>query len=152
MADEYLRLAYNGLRAKDNSFNAIMETHFDSSIGKINIVGQDIGRVLLNLFNNAFYSVNEKKKQSAENYEPTVAVSTRKIITLSGDSGIEIIVKDNGTGIPENVQEKIYQPFFTTKPTGEGTGLGLSLSYDIVTKGHGGKFYHSSKNGNGSIL
>ena len=139
LVDEFLRLSYHGLRAKDKSFNAILETHFDPSVGKVPINGQDIGRVLINLFSNAFYSVHEKKKQSAEDYQPTVAVSTRKTKTHSGNSGIEIIVKDNGTGIPEKVLEKIYQPFFTTKPAGEGTGLGLSLSYDIITKGHGGE-------------
>jgi signal transduction histidine kinase len=156
LADEYLRLSYHGLRAKDpqdavhNSFNAIMETHFDSSIGKINMVGQDIGRVLLNLFNNAFYSVNEKKKRPPDprwgDYEPTVYVSTEK----QGDH-ILIKVKDNGIGIPEEVVQKIYQPFFTTKPTGEGTGLGLSLSYDIV-KAHGGEMKVETKEGEGATF
>jgi two-component system, NtrC family, sensor kinase len=133
LADEYLRLAYHGLRAKDKSFNATMKTDFDESIGHINIIPQDIGRVILNLITNAFYAVTEKKKQQGENYEPTVSVSTKKI-----NDKIEIRVADNGNGIPQKVVDKIFQPFFTTKPTGQGTGLGLSLSYDIV-KAHGGE-------------
>ncbi|MCY7360792.1 MAG: nuclear transport factor 2 family protein, partial [Ignavibacteria bacterium] len=132
LADEYLRLAYHGLRAKDKSFNATMKTNFDESIGNVEVVPQDIGRVILNLITNAFYAVTEKKKAStgsADNnlYEPTVSVSTKK----KGDI-VEISVKDNGNGIPQKVLNKIFQPFFTTKPTGQGTGLGLSLSYDIV--------------------
>jgi signal transduction histidine kinase/ketosteroid isomerase-like protein len=145
LVDEYLRLSYHGLRAKDKSFNAIMETHFDPAAGKINVAGQDIGRVLLNLFNNAFYAVNEKKKTADDSYQPTVQVTTTR-----SESGIEIKIKDNGTGIPEKALEKIYQPFFTTKPTGEGTGLGLSLSYDIITKGHGGEMKVETKEGEGS--
>ena len=141
MADEYLRLAYHGLRAKDKSFNATMKTDFDESIGNINIIPQDIGRVLLNLYNNAFYAVTEKKKQVDGNYEPTVSVSTKKI-----NDKIEIKVKDNGNGIPQKVLDKIFQPFFTTKPTGQGTGLGLSLSYDIV-KAHGGELKVETKEG-----
>jgi len=133
LADEYLRLAYHGLRAKDKSFNAITETHFDKSIGAINISPPDIGRVILNLLNNAFYAVNEKKKLHPEGYEPTVTISTRK----SSDQ-ISISVRDNGNGIPQKILDKIYQPFFTTKPTGQGTGLGLSMSYDII-KAHGGE-------------
>ncbi len=147
LADEYLRLSYHGLRAKDKSFNAIMETHFDPSVGRMNVAGADIGRVLLNLFNNAFYAVSEKKKMAYEDYEPTVQVTTTKSI-----NGVEIKVKDNGTGIPEKALEKIYQPFFTTKPTGEGTGLGLSLSYDIITKGHGGELKVETKEGEGSTF
>lgn len=142
LADEYLRLSYHGLRAKDKSFNAEMKTNFDESIEKINVIAQDVGRVLLNLFNNAFYSVNEKKKQRGEDYHPTVSVSTRKV-----NNKIEITVEDNGSGIPQKVLDKIYQPFFTTKPTGEGTGLGLSLSYDIITKVHGGKINAETKEG-----
>jgi signal transduction histidine kinase len=142
LADECLRLAYHGLRAKDKSFNAKMETDLDQSIGKINIVPQDIGRVLLNLFTNAFYSVTEKDKRHPENYEPTVSVSTKKL-----KDKVEIKVKDNGLGIPRKVLDKIFQPFFTTKPTGQGTGLGLSLSYDIVTKGHGGQLKLDTKEG-----
>jgi two-component system NtrC family sensor kinase len=133
LADEYLRLSYHGLRAKDKEFNAIMKTDFDNSIGNIKIIPQDIGRVLLNLYNNAFYAVTDKKKQHPENYEPNVSVATKK-----KDHTIELTVKDNGSGIPQKVIDKIFQPFFTTKPTGEGTGLGLSLSYDIV-KAHGGE-------------
>jgi len=139
LADEYLRLSYHGLRAKDKSFNATMNTDFDESISKINVIPQDIGRVLLNLFNNAFYAVAEKKKQHPENYEPIVSVSTKKL-----DNKVEISVKDNGNGIPQNLIDKIFQPFFTTKPTGEGTGLGLSLSYDII-KAHGGELKVESK-------
>lgn len=134
LADEYLRLAYHGLRAKDKTFNAAMETGYDDNIGLINIIPQDIGRVILNLITNAFYAVSEKKRQQAEGYEPIVSVSTKKV-----NGKIEIKVSDNGNGIPEKILDKIFQPFFTTKPTGQGTGLGLSLSYDIVTKGHGGE-------------
>ena len=137
LADEYLRLAYHGLRAKDKSFNATMKTDFDETIGNINIIPQDIGRVILNLITNAFYVVNEKALSAvatptAAKYEPTVSVSTRKI-----NDKVEIKVTDNGNGIPQKILDKIFQPFFTTKPTGQGTGLGLSLSYDIV-KAHGG--------------
>ncbi len=144
LADEYLRLAYHGLRAKDKSFNATMKTDFDESIGNINIIPQDIGRVILNLITNAFYVVHEKKKQQGEGYEPTVSISTEK----AGDK-ILISVKDNGNGIPQKVMDKIFQPFFTTKPTGQGTGLGLSLSYDIV-KAHGGELKVETKEGEGS--
>ncbi|SNR41993.1 His Kinase A (phospho-acceptor) domain-containing protein [Maribacter sedimenticola] len=133
LADEYLRLAYHGLRAKDKSFNAELITNFDESIGKVNIVPQDMGRVILNLITNAFYAVNEKKQRDVS-FKPIVTVSTKK-----SDEYITISVSDNGDGIPEKVKEKIFQPFFTTKPTGQGTGLGLSMSYDIVTKGHDGK-------------
>jgi signal transduction histidine kinase len=144
LADEYLRLAYHGLRAKDKSFNATMKTDYDESIGNINIIPQDIGRVVLNLITNAFYSVTEKKKQTAEIFEPVVYVSTKKV-----DGKVEISVKDNGNGIPQKVLDKIFQPFFTTKPTGQGTGLGLSLSYDIV-KVHGGELLVETKEGEGS--
>ena len=144
LADEYLRLAYHGLRAKDKSFNAMMTTDFDETIGNINIVPQDIGRVILNLINNAFYAVDEKKKQQPDGYEPTVSVSTKK----TGDK-VFISVTDNGNGIPQKVLDKIFQPFFTTKPTGQGTGLGLSLSYDIV-KAHGGELKVETKEGEGS--
>jgi two-component system, NtrC family, sensor kinase len=150
LADEYLRLAYHGLRAKDKAFNAAMQTDFDESIEKINIVPQDMGRVLLNLYNNAFYTVSEKKKgphplKGGEEYEPTVTVSTKKM----GDK-VAISVKDNGNGIPQKVVDKIFQPFFTTKPTGQGTGLGLSLAYDIVTKEHEGEIKVQSKEGEGT--
>jgi signal transduction histidine kinase len=133
LADEYLRLAYHGLRAKDKNFNAELETNFDPKLPPVNLVPQDIGRVLLNLFTNAFYATEQRKKIAAGNYSPVVKVSTAKI----GDN-LEIKVRDNGNGIPEDIRNKIMQPFFTTKPTGEGTGLGLSMSYDIVVKGHGG--------------
>ncbi len=133
LTDEYLRLAYHGLRAKDKSFNATLITDFDAAIGSINIIPQDIGRVILNLITNAFYAVSEKKKLSGPAYEPTVTVRTMKTINK-----VELLVTDNGNGIPQKIADKIFQPFFTTKPTGEGTGLGLSLSYDIV-KAHGGE-------------
>jgi len=149
LADEYLRLAYHGLRAKDNSFNAVTRTDFDEMVGNVNIIPQDIGRVILNLLTNAFYAVNEKKKTAGSGYEPTVLVSTKKINDKSASYRVEIRVKDNGNGIPQKVLDKIFQPFFTTKPTGQGTGLGLSLSYDIV-KAHGGKIKVESKEGEGS--
>jgi two-component system, NtrC family, sensor kinase len=149
LCDEYLRLAYHGLRAKDKSFNATMKTDFDESIGKINIVPQDIGRVILNLITNAFYVVAEKKTlrqaQGDSDYDPTVSVSTQRTLsTGEGRGEVLIKVKDNGNGIPEHIKEKIFQPFFTTKPTGQGTGLGLSLSYDIV-KAHGGELRMETK-------
>ena len=132
LADEYLRLSYHGLRAKDKNFNALLKTDYAKNIGKVNIVPQDIGRVVLNLMTNAFYAVTEKKKEISQGYEPTVLVSSVKF-----NDKIELKISDNGQGIPEKVLAKIFQPFFTTKPTGEGTGLGLSLSYDII-KAHGG--------------
>ena len=141
-----MRLAYHGLRAKDKSFNAAIKTDFDEGIGNISIVPQDIGRAILNLINNAFYVVDEKKKSGIEGYEPTVSVSTKKI-----NGKVEIKVADNGNGIPQKVLDKIFQPFFTTKPTGQGTGLGLSLSYDIV-KAHGGKLKVETKDGEGSAF
>src|SRR5436189_2403408 len=149
LCDEYLRLAYHGLKAKDNTFIATMKTDFDETIGNINIIPQDIGRVVLNLINNAFYVVDEKKKQQQTEYEPTVSVSTKKTNGKSDSYRIEISVKDNGNGIPQKVLDKIFQPFFTTKPTGQGTGLGLSLSYDIV-KAHGGELKVETKEGEGS--
>ncbi len=153
LCDEYLRLSYHGLRAKDKSFNATMKTDFDNSIGKVNIIPQDIGRVILNLLTNAFYVVDEKKKLNIPGYEPIVTVSTRLLNPLtSGGRGAEIRVTDNGNGIPQKVMDKIFQPFFTTKPTGQGTGLGLSLSYDIVTKGHGGELKVETKEGEGSVF
>ncbi|HEX5668862.1 MAG TPA: ATP-binding protein [Chitinophagaceae bacterium] len=155
LADEYLRLAYHGLKAKDNTFNATIKTDFDPSIGNINIIPQDIGRVLLNLINNAFYAVDEKKKQIGAGYEPEVTVSTRmnnasknQPISQLANSLI-ISVRDNGNGIPQKILDKIFQPFFTTKPTGQGTGLGLSLSYDIV-KAHGGELTVETKEGKSS--
>jgi two-component system, NtrC family, sensor kinase len=144
LCDEYLRLSYHGLRAKDKSFSVTTKTDFDASIGSINIIPQDIGRVVLNLINNAFYVVNEKAKQNSDGYEPTVEISTKK-----EGNNVSITVKDNGNGIPQKVLDKIFQPFFTTKPTGQGTGLGLSLSYDIV-KAHGGELKVETKEGEGS--
>jgi signal transduction histidine kinase len=144
LADEYLRLAYHGLRAKDKSFNADFKTEFDESLGEINIVPQDIGRALLNLFNNAFYAVNERRKMEGEGYKPTISVSIKRINDM-----VEISVKDNGNGIPQPLIEKIFQPFFTTKPSGQGTGLGLSLAYDII-KAHSGEIKVQTKEGQGS--
>ncbi|MGB5668518.1 MAG: HAMP domain-containing sensor histidine kinase, partial [Maribacter sp.] len=146
LADEYLRLAYHGLRAKDKSFNATMKTDFDKSIGTINIIPQDIGRVILNLITNAFYATNEKTKNNQTGYEPKVTVTTKK-----DKNQVFISVKDNGNGIPQKVLDKIFQPFFTTKPTGQGTGLGLSLSYDII-KAHGGELVVNTKEGEGSVF
>jgi two-component system NtrC family sensor kinase len=144
LAGEYLRLSYHGMKAKDKSFNATLKTDFEENIVKIDIIPQDIGRVLLNLYNNAFYAVSEKKKQGGGSYEPTVSVSTKRI-----NAKVEIRVGDNGNGIPQKVLDKIFQPFFTTKPTGQGTGLGLSLSYDII-KAHGGKLIVETKEGEGA--
>ena len=159
LADEFLRLAYHGLRAKDNNFNATMETHFDPDLPPVSVIPQDIGRVLLNLINNAFYAVAERSRSTVQPrasvgvtrshgdtiYQPAVTISTQKI----GDH-IIIKVQDNGNGIPEAIRDKIFQPFFTTKPTGQGTGLGLSLAYDIVTKGHGGTLDVTSLEGEGT--
>jgi signal transduction histidine kinase len=145
LADEYFRLAYHGLRAKDKSFNATMKKDYDESVGHINIIPQDIGRVILNLITNAFYAVAEKNKQQQDEYKPTVSLSTRK-----RDGKILISVKDNGNGIPQKIKDKIFQPFFTTKPSGQGTGLGLSMSYDIVTRGHGGELKLDSIEGSGA--
>jgi signal transduction histidine kinase len=146
LCDEYFRLAYHGLRAKDKSFNATLKTEFDETIGLVNILPQDIGRVVLNLITNAFYVVAEKAKQGKEGYIPTVTVRTQKI-----NDRFEIKVADNGNGIPPKILDKIFQPFFTTKPTGEGTGLGLSLSYDIV-KAHGGELMVETEEGVGTVF
>lgn len=143
LTDEYLRLAYHGFRTRDKNFNASLNSSFDQSIGNINVVPQDIGRVLLNLFNNAFYTVADRKKAEPD-FEPAVNVSTKK-----QNAVVEISVKDNGAGIPQHVVDKIFQPFFTTKPTGQGTGLGLSLAYDII-KAHGGEIKVTSTEGQGS--
>ncbi|MBS1730767.1 MAG: hypothetical protein JSS67_08310 [Bacteroidetes bacterium] len=148
LCDEYLRLSYHGLRAKDKSFNAEMKTDFDASLPKINVVPQDISRVILNLINNAFYAVSEKQKAAGENYKPLVTVATKSPSPLE-KGWVEVSVKDNGNGIPEKIKDKIFQPFFTTKPTGSGTGLGLSLSYDIV-KAHGGEIKVESKENEGT--
>ncbi len=145
LADECLKLSYYGFRAKDNAFNTITRTDFDDSLGKINVIPQDIGRVLLNLINNAFYATNEKQKSSQNGYDAMVTVSTRR-----QNGKVEIKIKDNGVGIPQKIVDKIFQPFFTTKPTGEGTGLGLSLAYDIITKGHGGELKVETTEGEGS--
>ncbi len=157
LCDEYLRLSYHGLRAKDKSFNADFKTDFDESIGKIVIVPQDMGRVLLNLFTNAFYAVNQKAKTERKEYKPMITVVTRRLAASysregNANGGVEIKVTDNGNGIPQNVIDKIFQPFFTTKPTGQGTGLGLSLSYDIVTKEHNGTINVESKEGEGCVF
>jgi len=145
LADEYLRLAYHGLRAKDKSFNADFKTDLDSSLPKVNVIPQEIGRVLLNLINNAFYAVDKKAKEGIDGYKPEVIVTTK-----SHEKSIEISVRDNGSGIPDEIKDKIFQPFFTTKPTGQGTGLGLSLSYDIITKGHNGSLEVDTTEGIGS--
>ncbi len=155
LASEYLNLSYHGLRAKDKSFNSAIETDFDEAIEKLNIIPQEIGRALLNLFNNAFYAVAEKKKNESilglKNYEPKVSLITKKLIARSddplGQDKVEIIVRDNGMGIPSKALDKIFLPFFTTKPSGQGTGLGLSLSYDIITKGHAGEMKVNTKEG-----
>jgi signal transduction histidine kinase len=150
LCDEYLRLAYHGLKAKDKSFNAKFEINLDATLPKIGIVPQDIGRVILNLINNAFYAVSEKnilrQAQGDTRYEPTVTIITKLLVNK-----LSISVLDNGNGIPQKVLDKIFQPFFTTKPTGQGTGLGLSLSYDIV-KGHNGKLEVETKEGKGTEL
>ena len=145
LADEYLRLAYHGLRAKDKSFNADFIENFEKDLPLIQAIPQDIGRVLLNLISNAFYAVSAKDKEGVAGFKPTVVVSTKKINHL-----IEIRVKDNGSGVSEGIRDKVFQPFFTTKPTGQGTGLGLSMSYDIVTKGHGGSLDFTSTEGEGT--
>jgi signal transduction histidine kinase len=146
LADEYLRLAFHGMRAKDKSFNSDFSFTSDPNVGKISVVPQDIGRVILNLINNAFHAVKEKTASAPPDFKPMVEVST----TRSGDRVI-LTVRDNGKGIPAAIKDKIFQPFFTTKPTGEGTGLGLSLSYDIV-KAHGGEIKLESKEGLGSTF
>jgi two-component system, NtrC family, sensor kinase len=147
LVDQYLQLSYHGLRAKEKDFNTRMETCYDKSLTAVSVVQQEIGRVLLNLFNNAFYAVSEKKKSGNSSFEPLVLVTTEKAAGC-----VLITISDNGTGIPEKVVEKIFQPFFTTKPSGEGTGLGLSLSYDIITKSHGGKLRVKTKEGEGATF
>jgi len=147
LADEYLRLAYHGLRAKDKSFNAQYNTDYDPKLPSIKVVSQDIGRVILNLVTNAFYAVSKKMEQGVKTYQPTVIIQTRNL-----EKSIEVIVTDNGSGIPDAIKDKIFQPFFTTKATGEGTGLGLSMSYDIITKGHSGQLEVESEEGSGSTF
>jgi signal transduction histidine kinase len=146
LLDEYLKLSYQAYRSKEQSFNSTIEIHFDAGMDKIEVVPQDLGRVFLNLFNNAFYAVNEQRKLAEGIYEPRIVVSTSKM-----GSNIKIGVKDNGTGIPLEILDRIYNPFFTTKPTGEGTGLGLSLSYDII-KAHGGDIQVETINGEGTAF
>jgi len=146
ICDEYLRLAFHGMRAKDKTFNVKIETAFDPETGSIEMVPRDIGRVLLNLFNNAFYAVHERAKSESPAYQPTVSVKKHR-----QEGRINISISDNGPGIPENIREKIFQPFFTTKPTGQGTGLGLSLSYDIV-KAHGGELSVETAEGGGATF
>ncbi len=148
LADEYLRLSYHGFKAKNDSFDADLKTDFDENLPKIEVIPQDMGRVLLNLINNAFWAVNEKSKKGEAGYEPKVKIST----LLNANSQLLIAIKDNGLGMTEEVKAKIFQPFFTTKPTGQGTGLGLSLAYDIVTKGHGGTIDVESVEGEGTTL
>jgi signal transduction histidine kinase len=149
LTDEYLKLAYHGLRAKDKTFNAQLVTNYDPTIGEINLVPQDIGRVLINLFSNAFYALQEKQRESTS---PVVFQPVLRVTTQRENDKITLRIKDNGTGIPQDIINKIYQPFFTTKPTGQGTGLGLSLSYDIVTKGHGGDIKVESVEGWGTTF
>ncbi len=158
LADEYLRLAYHGLRAKDKNFNANLETNFDENIGLVQVIPQDMGRVILNLITNAFYACaergrsvcNERRNSAKEkDYQPTVSISTSSL--EGGKGGVTISIKDNGNGIPKQVVDKIFQPFFTTKPTGKGTGLGLSMSYDIV-KAHGGKITVETEEGKGTTF
>ncbi|MEQ9423545.1 MAG: ATP-binding protein [Cyclobacteriaceae bacterium] len=152
LCDEYLRLAYHGFRAKDKSFNADINTELDPDLPKINVVPQDIGRVLLNLINNAFQAVSAVASAKADgDYKPLVTIQTKHMSTSGGSKGeVNITITDNGPGIPEDIKDKIFQPFFTTKPTGEGTGLGLSMSYDIVTKGHAGSLEVRTNKGAGS--
>jgi signal transduction histidine kinase len=147
LAEEYLRLSYHGLRAKEKSFNASFHTEFDAALEPISIIPQDLGRVIMNLLTNAFYAVKEKKEQQPDGYEPTVWLKTEK-----KENEVLISVKDNGNGIPPEITDKIFQPFFTTKPTGQGTGLGLSMSYDIVQKGHGGSLNVQSTPGKETIF
>jgi signal transduction histidine kinase len=149
LCDECLRLSFHGLRAKDKSFNSDFKNQFDPDAGKINVVPQDISRVLVNLLNNAFYAVSEKKKTAGNNFSPVVTIKTKKISDKDGKDILEIKVSDNGTGIPKKIMDKIFQPFFTTKPTGQGTGLGLSLSFDII-KSHKGSLDVETHEGEGT--
>jgi signal transduction histidine kinase len=157
LTDEFVRLSYHGFRAKDKNFSTEYRLALDSNLPKVRVVASDLGRVILNLVNNAFYAVNDKAKstpqppQGGETYKPLVTVKTTVAKSPSGDLGVEISVQDNGSGIPENIKDKIFHPFFTTKPTGSGTGLGLSLSYDIV-KVHGGTLSVESEEGEGSLF
>ena len=147
LVEEYIRLCYHGSKAKDKLFDLAIHTDFDPSLGQVNIIPQDIGKVIFNILTNAFYAVREKKQQQPQNYDPVVAISTRRVADK-----VEIIIRDNGTGIPAQFHDKIFQPFFSTKPTGQGTGLGLSLSYDIITRGNGGNLKVKSTEGEGTEL
>lgn len=153
LVDEYVRLSFHGMRARDKSFNAELDIDLDPSLGKTFILPQDFGRVVLNLLNNAFYAVNEKRKISDESFKPKVSIRTNKSGPWKGQpDSIQVIIADNGNGIPASFTEKIFQPFFTTKPTGDGTGLGLSLSYDIITNAHGGALTVESNEGEGAAF
>jgi two-component system NtrC family sensor kinase len=147
LAEEYLRLSYHGLRAKDKNFNADLITSFNPQLPRVNVLPQEIGRVILNVLNNAFYATQQKIKMAAPGYKPTIELNTN----INGNL-VQIAIKDNGIGIPATIKDKIMQPFFTTKPTGEGTGLGLSLSYDIVVKAHGGKIDVTTEPGEGAVF
>jgi signal transduction histidine kinase len=147
LADECLRLSYHGIRAKDKLVNVTLHNNFDPNLPLVPLVQEDISRVLINIINNAVYAVMQKKKKAGEGYTPTVSITT----SLQ-DSYAKVAISDNGIGIPQQVFDKIFQPFFTTKPTGEGTGLGLSMSYDIITKGHGGKLEVTSEDGEGATF
>jgi signal transduction histidine kinase len=149
LCDECVRLSFHGLRAKDKSFNSEFQNQFDPEAGKIKVVPQDISRVLVNLLNNAFYALSEKKKTAGSDFNPLVSVTTKKISAGNGSKMLEIKVSDNGTGIPRKIMDKIFQPFFTTKPTGQGTGLGLSLSFDII-KAHNGTLEVGTHEGEGT--
>lgn len=146
LCDEYLKLAYHGLRAKDKSFNSAMDTNYSTELPEIEIARQDLGRVILNVITNAFHSVRQKSENNPDNYQPTIGIST-----IKNDNNIEISISDNGVGIPDDIKNKIFQPFFTTKPTGQGTGLGLSMSYDII-KMHGGHIEIDSTEGEGATF
>ena len=145
LLDQYVNLAYHGMRAQNKEFNITIEKSYDETLDRIRVIPQDISRVFLNIINNACYAAYDRKKSSDSNFQPMLKVSTKKL-----DGKVEIRIGDNGNGIPANILDKIFQPFFTTKPTGEGTGLGLSLSYDIVTKVHGGELKVETKEGEGT--
>lgn len=150
LCDEYLKLSYHGLRAKDNNFSALLEKHLDENLTKVKVIAPDIGRVLLNIFNNAFYAVHKKKQGlNTRGYEPRVELNT---VLADVEKEVRITITDNGIGMNKETLEKVFQPFFTTKPTGQGTGLGMSISYDIVTKGHGGEIKIESEEGKGSTF
>ncbi|HKJ82207.1 MAG TPA: HAMP domain-containing sensor histidine kinase, partial [Ignavibacteriaceae bacterium] len=147
LLDQDVNLAYHGMRAQDKEFNITIEKDYDESLEKINVIPQDLSRVFLNIINNACYAAYDKKKNDGDGFNPVLKVSTKKL-----RDKVEIRIADNGNGIPKDILDKIFQPFFTTKPTGEGTGLGLSLSYDIVTKVHGGELKVETQEGNGTTF